>query len=603
MKILRKLEEWKKKEFISSVEVEFVHFLQQISPNENEQVLMAAAACIHAQSKGHVCLDLGKMEQDEYLFNESETGFKVTDELKNEWISALRKSELVSSGDDLQPLVLEEGRLYLHRFWKYEEELSKWLKAKSANAREVSDKAKKALQLLLVPSGDLFEPNWQHLAVVLSFLKDLVIISGGPGTGKTYTVLNIIAAQQLAHPGEKFRIALAAPTGKAARRLINSIEHGIEKLPGQINSQLDIPDVALTVHKMLGADFRGSSFKFNEQNKLPYDMVVVDEASMLDLTMWVRLIRAIGTDTKLVVLGDKDQLASVEAGSILGDICGGENTFSQRIKRMAANITGMEIPLSQTSATINDSVVFLTKSYRFGEDSGIGTFAKAINVSDTEQALSILRDPKYPDLTWLDTSPKNMQKVMADYGVSHFEEYIQVTPEERLEASNRRKILCALRQGDYGVETLNQSIERHVRQKQGLLSSSEWYEGRIVMATRNDAMLKVRNGEIGMYREEGNLIRFEGEQALNISATRLKEYEPAFAITIHKSQGSEFEEVAIVLPNKINTILSKEILYTAVTRARQSTLIIANEVILKKTIERSVSRKSGVQQKVWSDLQ
>lgn len=601
MNVLKKLDEWKKKDFITSVEVEFVRFLQQMHPGENEHVLLAAAACIQAQRNGHVCLDLGKLEQD-YLFNEPETGYKVTDELVKEWISALKNSPLVSSGNELQPLVLEEKRLYLHRFWKYEEELSEWIKAKSSAVHDISDEGKKVLQLLLAPSGDLFETNWQHLAVVLSFIKDLVIISGGPGTGKTYTVLNIMAAQKMAHSGEKFRIGLAAPTGKAARRLIDSIEGGIDNLPDQIRLQLEIPEEALTVHKMLGANFRGNSFKFNEHNKLPYDMVVVDEASMLDLTMWVRLIRAIGADTKLVVLGDKDQLASVEAGSILGDICGGENTFSQHIATLVANTIGMEIPSSEAPATINDSVVFLTKSYRFGEESGIGAFSKAINASDTEQALSILRDSKYPDLTWFDTSSKNMQKVMADYGVSHFEVYVKVPQEERLEASNRRKILCALRQSDYGVETLNQSIEHQIRQKKGLLNSSEWYEGRIVMATRNDAVLKVRNGEIGMYREAENHIRFEGEQALNISATRLKEYEPAFAITIHKSQGSEFQEVAIILPNKINTILSKEILYTAVTRARQSTLIIANETILRKTIERSVSRNSGVQQKIWSDL-
>ncbi len=599
MTVLERLEMWKESGFITSLEVEFTRFLLQISPDESEKVLLAASACVYAQSNGHVCLDFQKWEE-EFLFNEPGTDIQITEALKNDWISALKNSDLVSSGKELQPLVLEDDRLYLQRFWKYEEELAEWMKEKSSVVHDISEKKKKVLRSLLVPLGDLFETNWQHLAVMLSFLKDLVIISGGPGTGKTYTVLNIIAAHKMAHAGKPFRIALAAPTGKAARRLMDSIEEGRENLPKEYQSEMDIPDSALTVHKLLGANFRGSQFKFNEQNKLPYDMVVIDEASMLDITMWVRLIRSIGSTTKLVVLGDKDQLASVEAGSILGDICGGENTFSPAISTYVADINGMKLSTTNAKPMINDCVVFLTKSYRFGEESGIGTFAQAVNASDAQQALSILKDPKSGDINWVQPTAKNLKTVVSKYAVDHFEDYVRVEEEERLEASNRKKILCVLRKSDYGVEILNQRIEHQIRQNLNLLTAQEWYEGRIVMATRNDAVLKVRNGEIGIYKEgDPGSIRFEGEQAIKISSNRLKEYEPAFSITIHKSQGSEFEEVAILLPSQINTILSKEILYTAVTRARRSTLIIASEEIIKKTIERSVSRNSGVRNKIW----
>lgn len=598
MTIVEKLEKWKKSGFISALEVEFTRFLLQISPEENENVLLAAAACVYAQSNGHVCLDFQKWD-DEFLFNEPGTDIKITERLKSDCISALEKSVLVSSGKELQPLALEGERLYLHRFWKFEEELTEWINKKSSVLNDIAEEEKKALRSLLVPKGVLFETNWQHLAVMLSFMKDLVVISGGPGTGKTYTVLNIIAAHKIANAGKSYRIALAAPTGKAARRLMDSIEEGKEKLSKEHQSEIDISDSALTVHKLLGANFRGSQFKYNEQNKLPYDMVVIDEASMLDITMWVRLIRAIGITTKLVVLGDKDQLASVEAGSILGDICGGTNTFSPEIADHVAGINGMEVPTTKVEPAINDCVVFLTKSYRFGEESGIGNFAQAVNNSDAKQAISILEDPNFGDVNWLQPTVKNLEMVVSEYAVEHYKDYISIE-EERLEASNRKKILCALRRSDFGIEAFNARIEHKIRQNLNLLTSREWYQGRIVMATRNDAVLKIRNGEIGIYEEgrPGN-IKFEGEQAIKISSTRLKEYEPAFSITIHKSQGSEFDEVAIILPSQINSILSKEILYTAVTRARRNTLIIATEEILKKTIERSVSRNSGVKNKIW----
>ncbi|HET8866636.1 MAG TPA: exodeoxyribonuclease V subunit alpha, partial [Gracilimonas sp.] len=459
---------------------------------------------------------------------------------------------------------------------------------------------KSSLQKIQPAKADLFEINWQYVAVCLSFLKDLVVISGGPGTGKTFTVLNIIASHAMAHPGQDFKIALAAPTGKAARRLMDSIEDGKSMLPEEFATAAEIPDSALTVHKLLGSDFRGSRFKYNEENKLPYDMVVIDEASMLDITMWVRLIRALKPETKLVVLGDKDQLASVETGSILGDICGGDNSFSQEISSAVNSVTGVHIPVIDSPTAINDSVVFLTKSYRFGTESGIGQFAHAVNNSDADTAIKLLKDPEYTDLNWIDPASGSVNDIIRKFAVDHYTYYSRQEEDKRLDASNEKKILCALRKGRSGVERINNEAERLIRRSKGMLDLSEWYEGRIVMATRNDAILKVRNGEIGICGGTTDpVIKFEGENASEISATRLKEYEPAYAITIHKSQGSEFDEVAIILPSTSNSILSREILYTAVTRARQNTLIIANEEILMQTIIRSVSRNSGMRHKIW----
>lgn len=599
MNVLNYLEALRSQEIIGLFEVEFVRFLLEVQPDEKKEVLLAAAACIQAQQNGHVCLDIQAWDHA-YLFEDPKSEIKITGDLKQSWLAALLESRLVSAGDELKPLVLEDKRLYLHRLWKYEEELSGWLKNKSEKFYPEPNEVKPILQNILKPSPDLFETNWQHVAVCLSFLKDLLVISGGPGTGKTFTVLNIVAVHAMVHSNKELRIALAAPTGKAARRLAESIESGKGSLPESISSVITIPDTALTVHKLLGSDFSGNRFKYNEENKLPYDIVVIDEASMLDITMWVRLIRAIGENTKLVVLGDKDQLASVEAGSILGDLCQGENSFSEKIAATISEMSGIPVPVAKSKPSINDSVVFLTKSYRFGADSGIGQFALAVNNADAEKAIRLLKDSKYPNLNWVDSSSEPLQEIIQKFAIDHYQYYSGEEENKRLISSNRKKILCALRRGRSGVEQINREAERLIRRKKGILDSTEWYDGRIVMATRNDSILKIRNGEIGICKfKEEPTIKFEGEYAKEISATRLKEYEPAYAITIHKSQGSEFDEVAIILPSEVNSILSKEILYTAVTRARQNTLIIANEEIIRKTIQRSVSRNSGVRQKVW----
>lgn len=591
---------WHLNEIITDVEKEFVRLLLELDKDVPTPVLLAAASCVFAQQQGHICIDLSDSKSvPDFLFKDENTGIQLDKKTLESWENELEKSSLISQNGQLAPMVLENRRLYLHRFWKYEEELTKWIKQRSSVTNGINKQEQNILGSLLKAGGDLFEVDWQQVAVCLSFIKDLVVISGGPGTGKTYTVLNIIAAQAKAHPKEKFKIGLAAPTGKAARRLINSIEEGKTQLPRSLQDGIELPKHAHTVHKLLGADHNGSNFKFDQNNQLPYDLVVVDEASMLDITMWVRLIRAVGPETKLVVLGDKDQLASVEAGSILGDICGGDNRFSEQISAAIGNLTGASIPTVKNAPSVNDCIVFLTKSYRFGEQSGIQKLAEAINRADHTEVLKILKDPEYSDVAIIEPSNESLDKLIDTFSIQHHEEYSSKSRDLRLKEANRKKILCAIRKSDLGVEQLNSWSEYRIKRKNNLLTSNEWYDGRPVMATRNDAILRIRNGEIGLYDQDRESVTFEGEADVIVSPARLSGYEPAFAITIHKSQGSEFENVAIVLPSKENSILSKEILYTAVTRARENTLLIAHEEILTKTVLRSVSRKSGVRHKLW----
>jgi len=255
------------------------------------------------------------------------------------------------------------------------------------------------------------------------------------------------------------------------------------------------------------------------------------------------------------------------------------------------------IPEADTLPQINDSVVFLTKSYRFSENSGIQKLARSINNSDAEECFKILSDSSYTDIQWLPATSENIVNVIQEYGIDHYEEYSVKDTSELTEASNRKKILCAIRKSPFGVEEINYRVETAVRRMKGLLGNSDWYHGRPVMSTRNDSVLGIKNGEIGLYDSEEELVSFEGGH--QVTPARLSYYESAFALTIHKSQGSEFEKVAIILPGRDNAVLSREILYTSVTRARQNTLIIANEEILRQTITRSVSRKSGLGNKLW----
>jgi len=597
-----KLNEWKRHEIISDIEVEFARFLREIEPEVEDNVLIAAAACIHAQKNGHICFDLG-IDQPMLLFGDEKSGVELNKSRLNNWKRSLLRSSLVSKGESLKPLVFEDNRLYLHKYWSFENEFTQWVKKRAESENALTANYKEAIHHFIKAKDDLFEVNWQEIALCLSFLKNLVVISGGPGTGKTHTVLNIIAAHTLAakFSDDDFTFALAAPTGKAARRLVDSIEKGKGGLPEHLKSQIKEPIQAQTVHKLLGASFRGNNFKFDQNNHLPYDLVIVDEASMLDIHMWVRLIRALGPDTKLVVMGDKDQLASVEAGSILGDLCHGSNDFSSSIAVGIQEVIGVSVSKTMdNSPKINDCLVFLTKSYRFEANSGIKKLADAINSQEPETVLNLLRDSKYTDLHWFDIGNKSLEKVLNRYGIAHYENYVAFKDKRRIYSSHKKKVLCAIRKTDLGVEKINKAIEIGIKRKNSLISNVEWYDGRLVMATKNDVALRIRNGEMGIYNSKEGKVSFESEHNLSISPSRLTDYECAYAITIHKSQGSEFEDVAIILPEKDSSVLSKEILYTAVTRARKNTLVVGSKDIIEKTIKRSVNRQSGVKAKIWS---
>jgi exodeoxyribonuclease V alpha subunit len=573
--LLSKLKALHQRGNIGLPELEFARYLTKLK-ERSDMVLGAGVAAIHFHLQGHICLTindiLGYLKEKELLESNIEV---LTKELSD--------SDLVGDGSALTPFVLEGEKLYLHRYWKYEQELSEWIRNKSQISRTLDDDEQTYINTLFEDSLDL---NWQKVAVQLSRIKDLVIISGGPGTGKTYTVEKVLRSQIKFNKSSK--IALAAPTGKAAQRLGESLE--LDTYKGQI-------DAPMTLHSLLGAKGVTGEFRFNRDNKLSFDVVIVDEASMLDINLWISLIRALPDKAKLILLGDKNQLASVEAGSILADICSGaSNSFSGPVCEHLSN----DISKDDIKPRVNDCIVELTKSYRFDESSGIKRLSEAIIAEDSDQVFEILDSPKYQDVAFKEISNESLGKLISEYAVEPFMKLHQ--SEFTHEGFKDNQILCALRKGPYGVEEINNRAEFEIRKKLNLPSTKKWYAGRPIMITKNNRSLKLRNGETGfaqaIERDSGFEVFFEGKEE-GVIISRIPGFEPSYGITVHKSQGSEYKNVALLLSNAQNNLLTKELLYTSVTRARQTILVIGNRRILKAAVLRKIERRSGLQQKVW----
>ena len=589
MSIFEELIKLKEAKLISDLEVEFARTLLRISPDLSPTVLVAAVICSFHQTNGNVCVFLDRIQQDKRitdLMSLIPSQNTQLDALQDE----LRASSVVGSPGEFKPLILEENRLYIQRYWKYENELVAWIKERTT--RESSKLTKEVIETVQeqFKANTSDKTDWQKVAVFLSVLKDFLIISGGPGTGKTFTVRKIIETIQGSCSIPK-RIALAAPTGKAAQRLSESFQNDSSNEIG-----------AQTIHKLLGARMDGS-FAFGKNRKLPYDVVIVDEASMLDIRLWIQLIRALSDQTKLIVLGDKDQLSSVEAGAVLGDICqGAENIFSKNLVETLSGC-GVEVGAKEIETeSLNDCIVLLTKSYRFGAQSGLKLLSEAINTENPTLAFEILTSSEIGDVHWIEPDINTIPTIIKRYCVDVFSRNSKESPGQQFEAYTNAQILCAIRKGDFGIERVNREAELTIKTKAGISRGREWFDGRFVLFTKNDSFLKVQNGETGIFftgpNSEGKVM-VEGNENRQISVSRVKEYQPAYAITVHKSQGSEFENVVLILPNEHNPIITKELLYTAVTRARQNLLVVGSRGVVEQAILQRISRNSGLATKLW----
>jgi exodeoxyribonuclease V alpha subunit len=568
----------------------------EASPGLLDALMLAACATSYVLGRGQVCLDL----------NSWPAALALPDRSPPER-AQLHQCHSVSDGrqPDASALFIVQGdRVYLHRYFNYEQQVLEQVRSRitpeglAVNAG-LSDTLK---QLFPAQSADI---DWQAVAAATACLQPLCVITGGPGTGKTTTVTRLLSALLSEKPG--LRIALAAPTGKAAARMTESIRQARER--GGLENADGIPSVSFTLHRLLGWSPRG--FRYHAGRCLPFDCVVVDEASMIDLPMMAHLLSALAPEARLIMLGDRDQLASVEAGSVLADLCdaGAEHGVTPAFAARLSELTGYD--LSQVTepacSPMQNAMMQLRKSHRFDENSGIGALARAVNQGNTAATQAVFAGTEFSDVVRLDPDSEEWQARVLD-GYRQYCDLIRkdVAPEWILDAFDQFQVLVALRNGPFGVEETNRRIERLLN-RAGLLSdtSQHWYPGRAVMITRNDYDIGLYNGDIGiMLRHEGQdrVVFRNTEGGLRfLSPGRLPSHETAFAMTVHKSQGSEFSEVLLLLPAKWQQVITRELVYTALTRAKKQFYCQAGEACWNMALNSRTERASGLRDALWGD--
>ncbi|MDI5921343.1 exodeoxyribonuclease V subunit alpha [Halomonas sp. LR5S13] len=707
------LDRWVARGWLRTLDRAFAAFLAREVPDASAPLLLAAALASHQLGRGHVCLDLERtLAEPDLALSLPPEGDSLEDppprpsQLLGElaladWQEALTHPLIVGHGPGNTPLVLDGPRLYLRRYWQHERSIQQHIAARlesGANDAHNTDTLAQALTALF-PSSDTLD--WQKAACALAARSPFAVITGGPGTGKTTTVVKLLALlQTLALGGGQraLRIRLAAPTGKAAARLNESIAGQVSSLqldslaPLLTASEKDegsnplwepnllgdggvsrlrsaIPTKVTTLHRLLGSRPDTRHFRHNARHPLPLDVLVVDEASMVDVEMMAALLDALPPRGRLVLLGDKDQLASVEAGSVLGDLCaraeGGH--YTPETADWLAEATGQALPAGMRDAEgapLDQAIAMLRVSHRFDAESGIGQLAGAVNRDEPDkrkrEAIRGVLDHGYADLSHLKLEAdhdRSLERLVASghaagfpnsgegrmlrgqplpppVGYRHYLEVMKAAAPQAgadgeidrealddwaravLTAHGQFQLLCALRRGPWGVEGLNERI-RTALEREGLIDTGDgrrlWYPGRPVLVTSNDYGLGLMNGDIGITlalpqptsssdgAKRGPALRVafpagDGSGQIKwVLPSRLQAVETVYAMTVHKSQGSEFTHTALLLPDAPNPILTRELVYTGITRARHwLTLVETGRGQLMEAVERRVMRVSGL---------
>ncbi|WP_119153031.1 exodeoxyribonuclease V subunit alpha [Caldimonas tepidiphila] len=656
--LLGELQRWSEAGWIRRLDCAFARFVAELHPGAAPLVLLCSALLAHMEGRGHSCLLLEELRTrpDELLGWAAEPREALAALMKplprgrEDWLRTLRDCPLVreadaagdgdegdGDGDEPPPLVLAGERLYLRRYWRHEQRVAAQVTARGAVREPVEPgRAREWLDRLFDapaagregPAG----PDWQKIACAVALRGRLSVITGGPGTGKTYTVARLLALlfATSAEPG-RLRVALAAPTGKAAARLKQSIEAALAGLEERLAGALPLRELAArigaarTLHSLLGARPDTRAFAHDAAHPLDVDVLIVDEASMIHLEMMAALLDALPAAARVVLLGDKDQLASVEAGAVLGDLCRDAEAggYDEASCRYVAEACGERIPrrfATAQGAALAQQTVMLRESRRFGGP--IGRLALAVNAGDAAAAQAVLQGGG-GEVRWLDaaTPAEVVQLALrgrdgADGGYRSYLEALRQRPpqddalahedwaREVLTAFERFRVLCAVREGDWGVAGLNRAIEGALVQAGLLRKGGEWYEGRPVMVTRNHAGLGVFNGDIGIVlkapgaRGALRVYFLEGRAVRSVLASRLADVETAFAMTVHKSQGSEFEHTVLALAGDAAAqVLTRELAYTGITRARRAfTLLSPGVGVLAAALARKTRRASGLPQ-------
>lgn len=678
--LLQTLKVWSAQGWLRRLDSAFASFMLDLCPDAPPPVVMAAALVAHMEGRGHSCLLLDGLFRDPDALlgwgpeaaEEFHTVSTVFAFRLEGWLEALRDNPLVwvdewpsqpSQADANQPLVLRGEKLYLRRYWRYERQVAARVLQRASAPIAVDEKNARAwLDRLFPPQYQSTEAagippteqvDWQKVACAMALRSGLSVITGGPGTGKTYTAARLLALLLALDPHpERLRVAVAAPTGKAAARLKQSIGGALQELQAKVAKDLPLETLvrgigpARTLHSLLGARPDTRKFRYDAANPLEVDVLIVDEASMIHLEMMAALLDALPAQGRLILLGDKDQLASVEAGAVLGELCRDAELGRYRPETAAfvEAVSGQRFPVEflADGPPLAQQTVMLRTSHRFGNR--IGQLALAANAGDVARATALLgagggddsdgsdgRNSDGGELVWLDAKSADVAVKLAVQGrpgaiggyggQGGYLEWLSKRPPFKddlfdvqafdawatsvLRAFERFRLLCAVHEGEWGTQQLNLAIERALAAKGLINRRGEWYEGRPVMVTRNDAGIGVFNGDIGIVLRPmappgttstpARVYFLDGPSIRSVGVSRLAHVETAFALTVHKSQGSEFDHTVLVLPQVPSRVLTRELVYTGITRARGAfTLVTGRRQAFAEALGQRTRRSSGL---------
>ncbi len=669
--LLSTLHQWTEQGWLRRLDSALAAFALERDPQACPALLMACALLAQMEGRGHSALPLAALvTSPQALLGWPEAAqaplqqaWKDLPRTVAAWVQALHASPVVrwagtsqSPQDTCAWLVLDGPAdaplLYLQRYWAYETQVAQALRDRAAQSQPVDPRTVQPWLARLfgaasVPDDNSATPDWQQLACALALRGGVSVITGGPGTGKTYTAARLLALLLATHPDPaRLRIGLAAPTGKAAARLRQSIDQSLQALQQAVGDALDLAALterigaAVTLHKLLGARPDTRQFRHHARNPLPLDVLLVDETSMVHLEMMAALLQALPPQARLVLLGDKDQLASVEAGAVLGDLCAGaaEARYDAATLAYLQAATGQPLGAAKAPQSVMDRcTVMLRQSRRFG--TAIGQLALAVNAGDGALARRLLNQAMAEGaagegaLIWSAPAAEATSALVTDLALNgrsgataSYADYLRIVqagpgadlPAEQahqawatqvLQTFERCRILCAVHDGPWGDRALNPAVQAALARAGWLDPQGEWFVGRPVMVTRNDPALGVFNGDVGVvlpaFQPDGQARRslrayfLDGEALRSVAVSRLAHVETAFAMTIHKSQGSEFAHTVVVLPDGAGEMLTRELVYTGITRARTHfSLVEARPGLLEAALVRRVQRASGLQQKL-----
>jgi exodeoxyribonuclease V alpha subunit len=610
----------------------FARFIAELG-TQSPPLMLACVLLSELEGRGHSCLMLAELAGDPcalmgWSVEQWQQLAGATDVLPKNlkgWSAQLGACDQVWQVGELdfdQPLVLDGARLYLRRYWRDETLVAHTIRARAHTVRAVDTvQARAWLDILFASERRAEDTDWQKLACAVALRGSVAIITGGPGTGKTYTVARLLALLfAMAPDAARQRVALAAPTGKAAARLKQSIDKALTELADKVGDALALRELtarmgaARTLHSLLGARPDTRAFAHHKGNRLDIDVLIVDEASMVHLEMMAALLDALPDGAILILLGDKDQLASVEAGAVLGDLCRDAQAggYTAATVAYALQASGEAIPeqFHGDAGALAQQTVMLRQSRRFGGP--IGQLALAVNRGDAGGAEAVLREGGA--LRWIEHAHQQHVVQLALDGYAGYLGLIGRGEGARAHADWVRavlrdfdafRILCAVREGEWGVAGLNGAIELRLDAAGLIRRRGEWYVGRPVMITRNDYGTGVFNGDIGLTLADparpGSLRVYflEGDEIRSVLATRLRHVDTAYAMTVHKSQGSEFRHTVLVLPNERGAMIARELIYTGITRASaEFTLVTPGSAVLVDAIARRTQRASGLREKI-----